>query len=216
MGTATKNVGLTINPYTSGTELGGEAYFVKKEVFTFSLNGQSAGNYYAYLRSSAWVAGIVNGNTNAGNGGSWGEELQVAYTPGTASAGPTMLPATIDIIGRGYPYTQNLNSVDPDGTPVTYTNLVGNIAPHFAPLFAIPGMSVSSVGGISIPAVSTSALSLGRYQYKVKVTDGSGGTGIRDVLVVVEDPTGAQANTPPVLSPIGSKTTSVNTPSTSL
>ena len=212
MGTATKNVGLTINPYTSGTELGGEAYFVKKEVFTFSLNGQSAGNYYAYWRSSAWVAGIVNGNTNAGNGGSWGEELQVAYTSGTASAGPTMLPATIDIIGRGYPYTQNLNSVDPDGTPVTYTNLVGNIAPHFAPLFAIPGMSVSSVGGISIPAVSTSALSLGRYQYKVKVTDGSGGTGIRDVLVVVEDPTGAQANTPPVLSPIGSKTTSVNTP----
>lgn len=209
MGTMTQNTGATVNPFTSGTEFGGSPYFVKKEVFTFSLSGQANGIYYAWWGSSAWVAGIQN----AVDQNSWSVQLKIAYTAGVASAGPTMLPATIDIIGRGNAYTQNLNSIDPDGTPVVYSNLLGSGSPHYAPLTTIPGMSLSSIGGISIPggtgAGTTSALNLGRYGYKIEVTDGSGGSAIRDVLVVVADPTGGSANNPPVLGAIGPKTINV-------
>ncbi|MBL9143545.1 MAG: hypothetical protein JNM99_07650 [Verrucomicrobiaceae bacterium] len=205
----TQNTAATVNPFTSGTEFGGALYFVKKEVFTFSLNGQANGIYYAWWNSNAWVAGIQN----AVDQNSWSVQLKIAYTAGVASAGPTMLPATIDLIGRGYPYSQNLNSVDPDGTPVVYSNLLGSGSPHYAPVTAIPGMSLSSIGSISIPggtgAGTTSALNLGRYGYKVEVTDGSGGSAIRDVLVVVADPIGGSANNPPVLGNIGPKTINV-------
>ncbi len=204
----TMTLASTVNPYSTGVEFGGAAFFVMQEKFTLSLAGQPAGTYYAYTTSNAWLAGVINRSPDQG---SWGEEVVIKYTPGVASAGPTMLPATVDIIGRGYPYNQNLNSTDPDGTPVTYQFLTGNgnAGPDYSPATLIPGMSLSSVGGVAIPAVSTAALTVGRYSYKVKVTDASGATAVRDVLVVAQDATGANANSPPVLASIGPRTISV-------
>lgn len=97
----TMTLAATVNPYSSGTELGGEAFFVKKDVYTMNFTGKAAGAYYAYWTSGSWVGGINNEPQ-----GSWGEEIKIVYTPGVASAGPTMIPATIDIIGRGYNYAQ--------------------------------------------------------------------------------------------------------------
>ncbi|MDB6139001.1 MAG: hypothetical protein JWO94_2073, partial [Verrucomicrobiaceae bacterium] len=203
----------TVNPYSSGTELGQGTYNVVKETFTYNLTGRAAGTYYAYTTSGNWVNSVVNRDAA---GASWGEEVVIKYNPGVASAGPTMLPATVDIVGRGQLYTQNLNSIDPDGTPVTYQFLAGslNSAPDYSPATNIPGMSLSVFGGIAIPGSSTATLSLGRYSYKVKVTDASGATAVRDVLLVVQDATGTTANRPPVLASIGPKTISVGSPLT--
>ncbi|MCB1210477.1 MAG: putative Ig domain-containing protein, partial [Verrucomicrobiales bacterium] len=195
----------SVNPFSTGTELGGSPYTVRKDTFTFNLAGQAAGFYYAWWTSGNYVSAINNVPEST-----WSLELKIAYTPGVASAGPTMIPATIDIVGRGFPYTQNLNSVDPDGTPVTYTNLSGYVAPDYAPSSLIPGISVSSTGTVSIPPSSTSTLALGRWGYKIRVTDGSGGTAIRDTLLVVNDAIGGTANQPPVLNAIGPKTVNVN------
>ncbi|HEY1081263.1 MAG TPA: choice-of-anchor D domain-containing protein, partial [Prosthecobacter sp.] len=190
--------------YASGTEFGGASYTVREDIYTFNLNGRAAGSYYARWSSSAWVGGINNVPEST-----WVLELKIAYTPGQASAGPTMAPFTIDLIGRGYPYTQNLNSIDPDGTPVTYQNLVGYTAPDYAPTTLIPGISVSASGTVGIPGANTATMALGRWSYKIRVTDGSGGTAIRDVLVVAADPTVANVNQPPVLAAIGPKAVGV-------
>ena len=193
-----------VNPFATGTEFGGAAYTVRKDTFTFSLNGRPAGFYYTWWSSNNWVTGINNVPEST-----WSLELKIAYTPGQASAGPTMIPATIDIIGRGFPYTQNLNSQDPDGTPVTYQNLVGNAYPDYAPTSLMPGISVSGSGTVGIPGSSTATMALGRWGYKIRVTDGSGGTAIRDVLVVAANPTAANVNLPPVLASIGPKTVNI-------
>jgi hypothetical protein len=124
-----------------GTELGGSTYTARVDTYTFNLNGQAAGFYYATWQNGNYVGGINNVPEST-----WSVELKIAYTPGVASAGPTMLPVTVDIVGRGLPYTQNLNSVDPDGTPVTFTNLSGYTSPDYAPTSVIPGMSVSATG----------------------------------------------------------------------
>ncbi len=199
--------GTPVNPFATGTELGGSGYTVRKDTFTYNLSGQVAGFYYAWWSSNDWVAGIRNMPEST-----WSLELKIAYTPGQASAGPTMIPATIDIIGRGYPYTQNLNSQDPDGTPVTYQNLVGYTAPDYAPSSLIPGISVSASGTVGIPGSSTATMALGRWSYKVRVVDGSGATAIRDVLVVAANPTDSNVNLPPVLGSIGPKTVGVGSP----
>ncbi|MBB5040074.1 DUF7453 family protein [Prosthecobacter dejongeii] len=195
-----------VNPFSTGTEFGGAAYTIRKDTFTFNLNGRAAGFYYAWWSSNNWVSGINNVPEST-----WSLELKIAYTPGQASAGPTMIPATIDIIGRGFPYTQNLNSQDPDGTPVTYQNLVGNAYPDYAPTSLMPGISVSASGTVGIPGTSTATMALGRWGYKIRVTDGSGGTAIRDVLVVAADPTATNVNRPPVLASIGPKTVNIGT-----
>lgn len=196
----------TINPYSTGTEFGGGGFTVVRQTFTFNLASPArpSGFYYARWTSCCRVAGINNAPEST-----WAIELKIAYTAGQASAGPTMIPATIDIIGRGFDYNQNLNSTDPDGTPVAYQFITGAVSPDFGPSSSIPGISLSSIGTVSISAANTASLALGRWVYKVRVTDGSGATAERDVLVAVQDVLG---NLPPVLGSIGSKTVPVNTP----
>lgn len=209
LGNMTRDAVNSVAPFSSGTEFGGSAYTTRKDIYTFNLSGQPAGHYYVWWTSAAYVSGINNLPAST-----WSLELKVAYTPGQASGGPTMLPVTIDLVGRGYPYTQNLNSTDPDGTPVTYENLVGNVAPDYAPTSLIPGISISASGTVSIPGSSTATMALGRWGYKIRVTDGSGGTAIRDVLIVAADPTSSNVNQPPVLASIGPKTVAVGSPLT--
>lgn len=192
------------NPYQSGTEFGGAQYIVRRDTYTFSMGARANGTYYANWNSNAWVSGINNMPES-----SWAIELKIIYTAGQASAGPTMLPATIDIIGRGFDYNQNLNSTDPDGTPVSYQLLTGNAAPVYAPTSNIPGIGITQFGTVSVPAASTTSLTLGRWVYEARVTDGSGATALRQVLVIVQD---AAGNNAPVLGAIGPKTVAVGQP----
>jgi len=183
----------------SGTEACGLAspYIVKHATFTKSLSAQSAGVYYARWTNCCRVASINNVGQS-----SWDHEVAIHYTPGLATGGPTMLPATIDIITQGQPYSQNLNSIDPDHTPVGFQFIVGDVAPNWGPATGIPGLALDAIGTVSLSAASTATLATGRWVYKVRVTDGNGGTAERDVLVNVCASTG---NNPPVLAAIGPK-----------
>lgn len=194
----------SLNPFSTGVELGGAQFVVRRDTFTFSLSGRTNGTYYAWWSSCCRVEGINNVGQNT-----FATELVIPYVAGQASGGPSMIPATIDIIGRGYDYNQNLNSSDPDGTPVSYQLITNSASPDYGPTSSIQGLSVSQIGTVSISASNTSAMNLGRWVYKVRVTDGSGATAERDILVVAQD---GGSNTPPVLNPIGSQAVAVNTP----
>jgi VCBS repeat-containing protein len=201
----------TTNPYATGTELGGGGYVVRRDRFRYNLSGRPAGTYYAHFLSGARVTGIRNAPE-----GSFSLQSKIIYKgngAGKANASPSMAPATIDIIARGFAYTQNLNSSDPEGTPVNYqflggTSGGGSAAPDYGPSTDIPGISLDSIGTVSISAANTATLLTGRWVYKTRVTDGSGATSERDVLVVVQD---ALGNNPPTLNFIGTKNVSVGT-----
>lgn len=214
-GTLVANLSLTssVNPYSTGTELGGASFLVRRDTFTFDMSSLAPGTYYAWWSNCCRVAGINNAPES-----SWSVQLTIKYNgvgAGLGNSGPSILPATIDVIGRGVAYMQTLNSVDPDGTPVNVQFLGGTLgggsaSPNFGPTADIPGIALdSSTGTVSISAANTASLALGRWVYKVRVTDGSGATAERDVLVLVQELLG---NTQPGLSPIGPKVVAVNTP----
>lgn len=188
--------------FATGTELGGGNFTVRRATLTDTL--PDAGTYYATWRSNAKVGGGNNFNQT-----NWELETKIVWAgPGTTSASPTQREATIDIVARGNAYSQNLNSVDPDGTPLNYQFIVGDQDPNYGPTTAIPGIDLDSFGNVSLSAAETAALSLGRYEYKTRVTDGSGAYSDRDVVVVVQDPGpsgGAPNANAPVLAPIGSQ-----------
>ncbi len=205
----------TTLPYATGTEFGGAPFTVRRDVFTFNLSGQAPGMYYARWSTCCRVGGINNvGET------SWSIELGVRFNGigiGTGNGSPTLPPATIDIIGRGVSYSQNLNSVDPDGTPVAYQFLGGTsgggaTAPNWGPATDVPGLVLNpTTGVISMSAANSATLALGRWAYKVRVTDGSGAYAERDVLVLSQETdAGGDPNTPPFLNSIGSKQVNVN------
>ncbi len=200
------NLTTTFMDVGTGMELGGASFTVRRSVHTFNMAALTPGTYYARYQSGNRVAGINNAPE-----GTFASEVAVVFNgtgPGTGNSGPTMIPATIDIVSRGFPYEQNLNSSDPDGTPVNFQFLVGAGAPDYGPTSQIPGISVDTIGTVSISGASTASLALGRWVYKIRATDGNGATAERDVLLVIEDST--PMNNPPVLAPIGSKTVAVN------
>jgi len=194
--------------YASGTELGGSGFRVSRTVSTFTL--PSAGTYYAYWTGSARVAGIKNAPEST-----WALETCIKWAgPGTTAASPTQREATIDIIAKGYSYVQNLNSVDPDGKPVSYAFLTGSVAPYFGPSSQMPGINLDTLGNVNISAANTAALDTGRWVYKTRVTDADGAYSDRDVTVVVESSSGGAGNNPnaPVLANIPNRSVAVGSP----
>lgn len=175
----------------------------------------TAGTYYIGVGATGAVGapGGITGPALA----SGAYKLQVsvqghaAVTTSNAAASPTQRAATIDIIAKGYTYTQNLNSIDPDGTPVSYQFLVGDSAPNYGPNTQMTGINIDSLGNINISAANTNALALGRWAYKTRVTDGAGAFSERDVLVVVENATSGPGTNPnpPVLATINPQTVGV-------
>lgn len=178
---------------------GGQAFTVRRHVFQADISGLAPGYYIARWRSGNRVTGIVNvGNTR------WGMETRVNFnSPGAQNSSPNMVPATIDMVGIGLDWSQNLFAVDPDNSPLSFQFIIGATNPQYGVNFNIPGLTIDTIGQLFIPAASTSTLlHERRYAYKVRVTDGSGAYAERDVLVVARNPLG---NNPPVLNPIGSK-----------
>lgn len=211
-GTGTNKGNFTAGALTNvatGTEQGGAAFTVRNEDFTFNGSTLSAGTYYARWTSCCRVSGINNAPES-----SWALETKIVYQPGVETAGPTILPATVDVIAKGYEYRQNLDSIDPDGTPINYSFLLGSTSPTFGPTTDIPGISVDQLGNVVISAANTTSLANGRWVYKAEVTDGSGATAQRDVLLVAQTTSGGVNNNAPVLATIGPKTVAVGTPLT--
>lgn len=85
-----------------GTELGGSTFTTRRDIVNFSLAGQGAGTYYATWNSNARVSGIQN---PGGASGSWEIETAIVWDGVNASASPSLLPATIDIIAKGFTYS---------------------------------------------------------------------------------------------------------------
>ena len=177
---------------------GGEQFTVRKHVFTADLSGLAPGFYIARWESNARVAGVVNvGETR------WSLETRVDFrSPGTANGSPTMIPATVDMVGIGMDWTQNLSAVDPEGGPLSYQFILGANDPDWGMNFQIPGLVIDSNGQLLIPAANTATmLNERRYSYKVRVTDSSGSYAERDVLMVARNL--EPGDMPPVLNPIG-------------
>ncbi len=199
--------------FGSGAELGGAIFNVARSTFSFDLAaaGLAPGTYYAIWQNGARVAGIRN---PGGASVYWELETAIVWDGVNASASPTLLPATIDIVAQGHPYTQYLNSTDPDGTPVNYEFVVGLDDPHYGPANSITGINLDSLGGVNISAANTASLAQGRWVYKVRVTDGQGAYSERDVMVVVEDPLNPDDPNPhaPLLTPLGPQRVPVGTP----
>jgi hypothetical protein len=187
-----------INPLTGALAQPPSGYTVRRDQFNFNLAGRPGGTYYARWTSCCRVSGIRNAPA-----ADWSLELKIVYQPGKASSGPTMVPLNIDVVGRGFPYVQTLNSVDPDGTAISYELITGSAFPNFGPDFNIPGLNLTGRGRLNISAQDTATLQPGRWVYKVRATDAEGGTAERDAVVLVQDPFG---NQPPLLEPIGPKT----------
>uniref|UniRef100_UPI001445C801 DUF4347 domain-containing protein n=1 Tax=Crateriforma spongiae TaxID=2724528 RepID=UPI001445C801 len=184
----------------TGAEQGGDGFAIRRQTFTRNL-GPTPADFVSNWSSCCWVA---NGN-NFGSG--WNLSTRVVWDgPGTTSASPTVRSATIDIVAQGNAYNQNLNAVDPDGSPVNYEFLVGGNDPNTA----VPGLDLDQFGNVSLSGAETAALALGRWAYKVRVTDASGAYSEREVLFVVQDPgSGVPNPNAPVLAPIGSQVVAV-------
>ncbi|MES2594472.1 MAG: kelch repeat-containing protein [Verrucomicrobiota bacterium] len=176
---------------------------------------------HTFATAGTYIIGVAGSGATGATGGITGPalasgayRLQVSaqghavQSAVSLSASPTQRAATIDIIAKGYTYTQNLNCVDPDGTPVSYQLLLGDFAPNYGPVTQITGLNLDSLGNVNISAANTNTLALGRWAYKTRVTDGQGAFSERDVLVVVENAAsgpGINPN-PPVLTSIPPKT----------
>jgi|GEM_PF-5967772 len=194
--------------YASGTELGGSGFQVVRAVESFTL--PAAGTYFAY-----WTGGNRVGGINNAPEGTWALETCIKWSgSGTTAGSPTQREATIDIIAKGHPYSQNLNSIDPDGKPVSFQFLTGSAAPYYGPTTQMPGINLDSFGNVNISAANTTATNTGRWVYKTRVTDADGSYSDRDVTVVVENSTGGAGNNPnaPVLAYIPNRTVAVGSP----
>ncbi len=178
--------------------------------FTTSLSSLPQGSYIIRWDSCCRISGIANAPES-----SFSLET-VVHFDGTANSAPNILSSVITGVAAGFEYSQNINATDPDSTPLSYKFLVGATSPDFGPSSQIPGITVSTVGAIKIPATNTADLQVtntsnpaGDYVFKVRITDSSGAYTDRDVLLDVV--TGTNSN-PPVLSSIGNR--SVNLGST--
>lgn len=178
---------------------GGEAFTVRKHVFQSDISGLANGWYYARWEAGNRVTGIVNVGATR-----WGMETLVDFNASnTSNSSPVMIPATIDMIGIGLDWSQNLLASDPDGNPLSYQFIMGANDPQYGANSAMPGLTVDTQGQLFIPAASTATyLDERRYAYKVRVTDGTGSYAERDVLVVARNLYG---NNQPNLASIGDK-----------
>ena len=146
------------------------------------------GAYTLTATASARVGGILN----AGPSGSTAQySARVTKRGTTPSYSPHINSAVANAIARNYPFKQNLNGVDPDGTPVTYQSRAGQTGGPATDL-----VTIGTDGVVSMTAAQTGALSDNAFlSYLVRVVDADGDFSERDVLLRV---TGT--NVPPAIT----------------
>ncbi len=207
--TAISSISVSSSTVTS-TDTSDPSFTRTVQQFSTSLSSLAMGSYIIRWDSCCRISGIANAPES-----SFSLET-VVHFDGTANSAPNILSSVITGVAAGFEYSQNINATDPDSTPLSYKFLVGATSPDFGPSSQIPGITVSTVGAIKIPATNTADLQVtntsnpaGDYVFKVRITDSSGAYTDRDALLDVV--TGTNSN-PPVLSSIGNR--SVNLGST--
>lgn len=160
--------------------------------YDLDLTGEPDGTYTVTYTNCCRVTPIVNG------GGS-----STTYTATIQKAGSTVTatPSVSSNVALGVStqaaYEQNLNAAAAGGGALTYL-LLQSATPaqpdYEATAPATNIVSLSSTGQISIPASTTSGLTVGTYYvYKVRVVDAAGNSVEREILLTVS------ANNVPVL-----------------
>lgn len=164
--------------------------------------GLAQGRYVARWENCCRIRGIQNAPES-----SFSLEALIIFN-GSANGSPVLNSRILTVVGKGLPYSQNLNAFDPEARPLTYQWLIGSGRPTFGPTFNVPGITLDATGQIDISAFDTARLvdfnpfnPAGDYVFKVRVTDADGAFSERDVLLDVV----ATANQPPEITPIGNR-----------
>ena len=133
------------------------------------------------------VAEFPGSLTRPGAPGNW--KPRSSGTVSTHRPVPRCLPATIDIVAKGYGYTQNLNKYRSRRHTAQLWVSPGTVpTPTTARLHRLPASTWIRWATSAFLPRNTGSLTLGRWVYKVRVTDGQGAYADRDVMVVVENP----------------------------
>lgn len=202
----------TVSPNIGNTtvfrDVSDQAFDFRRQVVTVDLAalGLARGRYIARWENCCRIAGIRNAPED-----SFSLETLVIYD-GTRNSSPFLNSRILTVVGKGLPYSQNLNAFDPDGKPLTHQFLLGASRPTYGPTSHIPGITLDSAGLVALSAQSTATLfdinpfnPAGDYVFKVRVTDADGSFAERDVLLDVV----ATANRPPETAPIGNRVLNV-------
>lgn len=198
----------TVSPNIGNTtvfrDVSDPAFDFRRQVVTVDLAalGLAQGRYIARWENCCRISGIQNAPED-----DFSLETLVIYD-GVRNSSPVLNSRILTVVGKGLPYSQNLNAFDPDGKPLIYQFLLGSSRPTHGPTFHTPGITLDAAGQVFISAQSTATLvdvnrfnPAGDYVFKVRVTDADGSFAERDVLLDVV----ATANQPPQIAPIGNR-----------
>lgn len=199
-----RSVFVSIGNTTVFRDVSDPAFDFRRQIIAVDLAalGLPPGRYVARWENCCRIAGLQNAPES-----SFSLEALVIFD-GTANGSPLLNSRILTVVGKGLPYDQNLNALDPDGQPLAYSFLVGSLRPTFGPSFNIPGITLDPAGQVFISAFDTSKLisvntrnPAGDYVFKVRVTDADGAFSERDVLLDVVE----TDNLPPVIEPVGDR-----------
>ena len=146
--TAISSISVSSSTVTS-TDTSDPSFTRTVQQFSTSLSSLAMGSYIIRWDSCCRISGIANAPES-----SFSLET-VVHFDGTANSAPNILSSVITGVAAGFEYSQNINATDPDSTPLSYKFLVGATSPDFGPSSQIPGITVSTVGAIKIPATNT-------------------------------------------------------------
>jgi outer membrane protein OmpA-like peptidoglycan-associated protein len=160
--------------------------------YDVDLSSAPDGTYTVTYSSCCRVTPIANGGSS---GTSYTATIQKAGS--TVTATPSVSPNVALGVSIYAGYEQSLNASAAGGGPLTFL-LLQSATPaqpdYDATAPATNIVSLSSSGQISIPASTTSGLSVGTYYvYKIRVVDAAGNSVEREILLTVS------ANNVPVL-----------------
>jgi len=134
------------------------------------------GAYTLSATGSARVSGILNGGSTTTT-----FTTRVTKHGNTPSYSPKINSAVANAVAKNYAFKQNLNGVDPDGTPVTYVSRAGQTGGP-----ATDFVTIGADGVVSMSASDTNARTDGDFfSYMVRVIDADGDWAERDVLLTV-------------------------------
>ena len=164
---------------------------------------QQPGDYDIRWNDWTRVHGLQNLDPTDECGGlddGFGFNVRVRWD-GTVNHGPAFGPVN-SIVGRGQPYLQSLNAIDPEGGPLAYIFAPLNpFFPDFGPQTQVPGLTLDSPTGLlAIPGGATAGLldnhfaePAADYLVKVRVADVKGAISEREILLDAVSPSGEAA-----------------------
>ena len=164
------------NPITDTSDVD---FNVTQAAVSLDLSGLPGTEYVLRWQNCCRVSTITNGVAD----GDYALET-VSVRGGNA---PTIASSPSIRIAIGLEFSQNINATELDGDlPLSYTFLTNTGAPDLgAP--AIPGLTLSNTGLLSMSAAASAAFNDGDlYVAKTRVSDTSGATSDRDITFIFQ------------------------------